>query len=275
MIIVILIILEKNIQEDAYPKINLKSNYVPCDIKCKVDNERIGRDCIKQPDNNYICKSASRFIAPVVIPWGSKNMPYQRNFLSPNMTVSIEINNTVSWINADDFPHTITSDNALFDSGPIQPNETWTHVFDKIGTYRYHGDYPWLKGQITVVDFDPNYKGNTPIFKYTNQPTIFYYLFKETDSFWYVKALKVLDNNNISITLSDYKNNTWIGIPLTKIFQIGNSFVGNCGDNVPPAPQVEFLTVERIVTGPVPFAEFKDETGHITDTKCSFDKLEK
>jgi hypothetical protein len=273
--IIVLVLLEMSNSQGTSQKTNLSFDHLACDMKCKTNNERIGRTCIEQSDNNFLCKSASRFVAPVDIPWDSKNMQHRRNFLSPNMTVSLEINNTVSWVNVDDFPHNITSDNGLFDSGTIQPNDTWTHVFDKVGTYRYHGDYPWLKGQINVVDFDLNYKGNTPIFKYTNTPTVFYYIFKETDSFWYVQALKVLDDNSVYITLSDYKNNTWIGEPITKTFKIGDSFIGNCGDNPPSTPQVEFLTLERIVTTPVPFAEFKDETGHISDTKCSFAKLEK
>lgn len=273
-IVASLFIIMTGTAEDKFQKDNLKFNYMPCDVKCKTTNEQIGRSCTEQQDGNYFCTSSSRFSTPVAIPFGSKDMPHQRDFIPANITLSLQINNTVNWVNEDDYPHRITSDDGSFDSGIMLPNGTWTHIFDKIGTYAYHGDYPWLKGQITVVDFDQNYKGTTPLFMDTNQPSVFYYIFKETDSFWYIKSVKVIDNNYVLVTLSDYGNNAWIGTPITKTLKTGDSFIGNCGDNITP-PQIEFLTVDKIVTDPVPFVKFKDQTGHISYTKCSFDKLEK
>jgi len=266
-------------QEDrtgiTYNSTNMIFNTEPCDTACKETNEKMGRICEKQKDGNYLCKSESRFTTIVAIPWGATNSSLKNNFITSNTKVSLEINNTVEWTNADDFSHSIESNDGTFSSPTIPPNGTWTFVFNKPGTYKYHGDYPWMQGVITVVDFDPNYHGTTPLFKGTNSPEVFFYLFKETDSFWYIQSLKVLDNNTISIIMSDYQNNIWIGNPITKTVKIGDSFIGNCGNYIPTNSQVEFLTLKRIVSKPTPFAEFEDKTGLISVTKCIFDKLEK
>ncbi|MGH8998337.1 MAG: hypothetical protein ACRDY7_02995, partial [Acidimicrobiia bacterium] len=51
--------------------------------------------------------------------------------------VTISAMETVSWTVAEE-PHTITSDDGLFDSGTLQPGTTFVAQFHNVGVYRYH-----------------------------------------------------------------------------------------------------------------------------------------
>lgn len=68
----------------------------------------------------------------------------------PTITVVIGVNNTVTWINNDNAPHTVT-DTGVFDSGNMNQGQSWTHTFTTSGTYTYHCTYhPWMTGTIIV-----------------------------------------------------------------------------------------------------------------------------
>lgn len=67
-----------------------------------------------------------------------------------NITVVIGVNNTVTWINNDNAVHTVT-DNGVFDSGYIQPGQSWSYTFTTPGTYEYHCSlHPWMTGTVIV-----------------------------------------------------------------------------------------------------------------------------
>jgi plastocyanin len=51
------------------------------------------------------------------------------------MLVTIQTGATVSWVNMDDEPHTVVSDNGLFRSSGLGTNESFSYIFDKPGTY--------------------------------------------------------------------------------------------------------------------------------------------
>ena len=69
----------------------------------------------------------------------------------PNLTVVIGVNSTVTWINNDDVPHTVTANDGSFDSGNLDAGQGWTHTFSAPGTYAYYCSYhPWMKGTIVV-----------------------------------------------------------------------------------------------------------------------------
>ncbi|MHA7646622.1 cupredoxin domain-containing protein [Nitrosopumilus sp. S4] len=70
--------------------------------------------------------------------------------------IEIEKGKQVTWINEDSAFHSVTSGfyespSELFDSGYLDPFESYTLVFDEIGTYDYFCTlHPWMKGQVIV-----------------------------------------------------------------------------------------------------------------------------
>jgi len=73
----------------------------------------------------------------------------------PSLIV-IEKGKQVTWVNEDSAFHSVTSGfydtpTALFDSGHLDPFESYTLTFDEIGTYDYFCTlHPWMKGQVIV-----------------------------------------------------------------------------------------------------------------------------
>ena len=71
-------------------------------------------------------------------------------YLPSTITVMIGVNNTVTWINNDNAPHTVT-DVGVFDSGNLNPGQTWIHTFTTPGTYNYRCIYhQWMTGTVIV-----------------------------------------------------------------------------------------------------------------------------
>jgi plastocyanin len=69
---------------------------------------------------------------------------------APN-SVTVKAGTTVKWTNKDDEPHTVVSDAALFRSGAIDTDETFSFKFDKPGTYHFTCSiHPRMIGTITV-----------------------------------------------------------------------------------------------------------------------------
>jgi plastocyanin len=65
--------------------------------------------------------------------------------------LTIEAGTTVTWVNADDEPHTVASDTGLFRSGGLDTNESFSYKFEKPGTYRiYCTIHPRMVATITV-----------------------------------------------------------------------------------------------------------------------------
>ncbi|HYL72548.1 MAG TPA: hypothetical protein VES63_00075 [Candidatus Acidoferrum sp.] len=88
----------------------------------------------------------------VMIENNASNQFSGKSYSPQNSTVVIGWNNTVSWINQDGAPSSVTSDWNLFDSGPILPGADWQHDFECAGNYGYHSDpHPWMKGWIRVL----------------------------------------------------------------------------------------------------------------------------
>ena len=73
----------------------------------------------------------------------------------PSLIV-IEKGKQVTWVNEDSAFHSITSGfydtpTDLFESGHLDPFESYTLTFDEIGTYDYFCTlHPWMKGQVIV-----------------------------------------------------------------------------------------------------------------------------
>ena len=70
--------------------------------------------------------------------------------------IVIDSGKQVTWVNEDSAFHSVTSGfygepTELFDSGHLDPSESYTLDFDEIGTYDYFCTlHPWMKGQVIV-----------------------------------------------------------------------------------------------------------------------------
>jgi plastocyanin len=70
-------------------------------------------------------------------------------FDPPNMTVAP--GTTVTWVNNDQTAHTVTANNGAFDSGTLQPGQSYSFTFEKAGTYAYHCNiHPDMTASVTV-----------------------------------------------------------------------------------------------------------------------------
>lgn len=70
--------------------------------------------------------------------------------------IVIKQGNPVTWVNEDAAFHSVTSGyydepSEIFDSGYLDPEESFTFIFENIGTYDYFCTlHPWMKGQVIV-----------------------------------------------------------------------------------------------------------------------------
>lgn len=70
--------------------------------------------------------------------------------------IVIESGEQVTWVNEDSAFHSVTSGfydmpSGLFDSGYLDPSESFTFIFDYSGTYDYFCTlHPWMNGQVIV-----------------------------------------------------------------------------------------------------------------------------
>ena len=76
----------------------------------------------------------------------------------------VHVGDTVTWVNSDTLPHTVTSVNptgaekpttadedGLFDSGFMSGGDEWSHTFDAEGEYYYYCQlHPWMEGSVNV-----------------------------------------------------------------------------------------------------------------------------
>jgi plastocyanin len=83
-----------------------------------------------------------------------------KNLAFAPLEVHIQPGQTVMWTNSEPLQHTVTADDASFDSGLIDQGDTFSQSYDAPGTYPYycipHGS-AGLKGMAaTVIVDDPN-----------------------------------------------------------------------------------------------------------------------
>lgn len=96
----------------------------------------------------------------VVIPEGSWNPENAATAYSPS-PITVTVGTSVTWRNTDTMFHTVTSGSSngsagtpdgKFDSGEIQPGETFERTFDEPGSYDYFcTPHPWMIGQVVVT----------------------------------------------------------------------------------------------------------------------------
>jgi len=66
--------------------------------------------------------------------------------------VTVAVGTRVTWVNHDDIPHTVVSEDlTTFRSKPLDTDETFSFTFDKAGTYKYFCSiHPKMTAQIVV-----------------------------------------------------------------------------------------------------------------------------
>ena len=67
--------------------------------------------------------------------------------------VTIKVGGTVTWTNEGSSVHTVTADDASFDSGQLQKGKTFSRTFDSTGTFSYHCSiHSSMKAQVIVEE---------------------------------------------------------------------------------------------------------------------------
>ena len=73
------------------------------------------------------------------------------NFTFGPDTLTVPVNATVTWINKDDIPHVIASNDGLFKSKALDTDQKFSYTFTKTGTYPYYCSiHPKMTGKIVV-----------------------------------------------------------------------------------------------------------------------------
>jgi plastocyanin len=73
------------------------------------------------------------------------------NFSFGPDTLTVPVNSTVTWVNKDDVPHVIASNDGLFKSKALDTDDKYSYTFTKAGTYSYYCSiHPKMVGKVVV-----------------------------------------------------------------------------------------------------------------------------
>ena len=73
------------------------------------------------------------------------------NFTFTPETLTVSVNSAVTWLNKDDIPHVIASNDGLFKSKALDTDQQYSFTFTKAGTYPYFcAIHPKMVGKIVV-----------------------------------------------------------------------------------------------------------------------------
>jgi plastocyanin len=73
------------------------------------------------------------------------------NFTFSPASVTVKVGTTVTWVNHDDVPHTVTANDKAFGSKALDTDESFSHQFSAPGTYPYFcAVHPHMTGQVIV-----------------------------------------------------------------------------------------------------------------------------
>ena len=93
--------------------------------------------------------------APVSAPAPSTNVTVNIHYPSFDPSpLNVKVGTKVTWINNDNFPHTVTSDSSdLLNSGSIAPGTSFSYTFIAPTTENYHCSiHPMMKGSVLVTN---------------------------------------------------------------------------------------------------------------------------
>jgi plastocyanin len=73
------------------------------------------------------------------------------NFTFSPQTTKVKVDDTVTWTNADDIPHTVTSKTSAFRSKALDTDDKFAFTFTAPGTFEYFCSlHPHMTGSIVV-----------------------------------------------------------------------------------------------------------------------------
>lgn len=174
----------------------------------------------------------------ITIPYGAYDPNY--NTAAPTWyqppVVTINVNQSITWVNQDKEIHTVTSGKSagraglignsvgqpdgLFDSGHIGIGQSWTHKFTQAGTFEYFCTiHPWMQGyvivqpaQSTPVDAQGNKITKFPLVRLTQDRAY------EVDLDW--EPHYITTGQQITFIYQIYDNIKFEAIPAHYVFTI-------------------------------------------------------
>lgn len=74
------------------------------------------------------------------------------DFAFSSEVLSVNVGDTVTWVNSDSTKHSVTSDSGSeLDSVLLAKGESYSHTFNEVGTFDYHcTPHPYMTGVIVV-----------------------------------------------------------------------------------------------------------------------------
>ena len=73
------------------------------------------------------------------------------NFTFQPQSITVQAGTQVTWVNRDDMPHTVTTDDKMLKSKAVDTDEKFSFTFSMPGTYKYFCSiHPKMTGEIVV-----------------------------------------------------------------------------------------------------------------------------
>ena len=84
---------------------------------------------------------------------GDVSSPTIEGFRFCPSTIRVTAGTVVRWTNRDSAPHTVTARaGGQFDSGSFAQGRSWSHRFERAGTFSYYCTlHPWMEGTVEVT----------------------------------------------------------------------------------------------------------------------------
>jgi LPXTG-motif cell wall-anchored protein len=82
----------------------------------------------------------------------AKNVTLKDNLFDPK-TITVNVGDTVMWMDQGQNEHTVTADDGSFDSGDLKTGEktSFSFTFSKAGTFAYHCKYHGSMGMVGTI----------------------------------------------------------------------------------------------------------------------------
>ncbi len=80
------------------------------------------------------------------------NPIYMRGSVDSVPSITLSAGSKITWVNDDNMIHTVTANDASFNSGDMNPGTSFSYTFNTVGTYNYHCDHHiGMTGVVTIV----------------------------------------------------------------------------------------------------------------------------